>query len=97
MSFSVVFAICNQFYIHGLCVAQLNHNDFSDYVEFASENYGDGNLADTNNNNLGNTPAERQRSGLVLILGSWLSIAWLVSCPRVVAKSLVLLRLASFR
>jgi hypothetical protein len=35
--------------------------------------------------------------GLVSILGSWLSIAWLVSCPRVVAKSLVLLRLASFR
>jgi hypothetical protein len=34
---------------------------FSDYVEFASENYGDGNLADTNNNNLGNTPAEIQR------------------------------------
>jgi RNA binding exosome subunit len=34
--------------------------------------------------------------GLVLILGSWLSIAWLVSCPRVVAKSLVLLRLVSF-
>jgi hypothetical protein len=32
------------------------------YVEFASENYGDGNLADTNNNNLGNTPAERQRN-----------------------------------
>jgi hypothetical protein len=31
--------------------------------------------------------------GLVSILGSWLSIAWLVSCPRVVAKSLVLLRL----
>jgi hypothetical protein len=27
-----------------------------------SENYGDGNLADTNNNNLGNTPAERQRN-----------------------------------
>jgi hypothetical protein len=26
-----------------------------------------------------------------------LSIAWLVSCPRVVAKSLVLLRLASLR
>jgi hypothetical protein len=37
-------------------------DDFSDYVEFASENYGDGNLADTNNNNLGNTPAERQRN-----------------------------------
>jgi hypothetical protein len=37
-------------------------NDFSDYVEFASENYGDGSLADTNNNNLGNTPAERQRN-----------------------------------
>jgi hypothetical protein len=36
--------------------------DFSDYVEFASENYGDGSLADTNNNNLGNTPAERQRN-----------------------------------
>jgi hypothetical protein len=35
--------------------------------------------------------------GLVSILGSWLSIAWLVSCPRVVAKSLVLLRLASLR
>jgi hypothetical protein len=33
-----------------------------DYVEFASENYGDGNLADTNNNNLGNTPAEIQRN-----------------------------------
>jgi hypothetical protein len=31
-------------------------DDFSDYVEFASENYGDGSLADTNNNNLGNTP-----------------------------------------
>jgi hypothetical protein len=27
-----------------------------------SSNYGDGNLADTNNNNLGNTPAERQRN-----------------------------------
>jgi hypothetical protein len=35
---------------------------FSDYVEFASENYGDGSLADTNNNNLGNTPAEIQRN-----------------------------------
>jgi hypothetical protein len=26
------------------------------------ENYGDGSLADTNNNNLGNTPAEIQRN-----------------------------------
>ncbi|VVM20737.1 hypothetical protein BSPWISOXPB_945 [uncultured Gammaproteobacteria bacterium] len=42
--------------------AQNYGDDFSDYVEFASENYGDGNLADTNNNNLGNTPAERQRN-----------------------------------
>jgi hypothetical protein len=30
--------------------AQNYGDDFSDYVEFASENYGDGNLADTNNN-----------------------------------------------
>ncbi|SHN93872.1 hypothetical protein BCLUESOX_1153, partial [bacterium endosymbiont of Bathymodiolus sp. 5 South] len=37
-------------------------DDFSDYVEFASENYGDGNLADSNNKNLGNTPAEIQRN-----------------------------------
>jgi hypothetical protein len=36
--------------------------DFSDYVEFASENYGDGSLADSNNKNLGNTPAEIQRN-----------------------------------
>jgi hypothetical protein len=28
----------------------------------ASENYGDGNLADSNNKNLGNTPAEIQRN-----------------------------------
>ncbi|VVH55126.1 hypothetical protein BSPCLSOX_1272, partial [uncultured Gammaproteobacteria bacterium] len=42
--------------------AQNYGDDFSDYVEFASENYGDGNLADTNNNNLGNTPAEIQRN-----------------------------------
>jgi hypothetical protein len=82
--------------------AQNYGDDFSDYVEFASENYGDGSLADTNSNNLGNTPAEIQAllalfCGLVLILGSWLSIAWLVSCPRVVAKSLVLLRLVSLR
>jgi hypothetical protein len=35
---------------------------FSDYIEFASENYGDGNLADSNNKNLGNTPAEIQRN-----------------------------------
>ncbi|VVM19978.1 hypothetical protein BSPWISOXPB_9982 [uncultured Gammaproteobacteria bacterium] len=42
--------------------AQNYGDDFSDYVEFASENYGDGSLADTNNNNLGNTPAERQRN-----------------------------------
>jgi hypothetical protein len=34
----------------------------SDYVEFASENYGDGNLADSNNKNPGNTPAEIQRN-----------------------------------
>ncbi|VVM26988.1 hypothetical protein BSPWISOXPB_592 [uncultured Gammaproteobacteria bacterium] len=26
------------------------------------KNYGDGNLADSNNKNLGNTPAERQRN-----------------------------------
>jgi hypothetical protein len=31
--------------------AQNYGDDFKDYVEFASENYGDGNLADTNNNN----------------------------------------------
>ena len=37
-------------------------DDFGDYVEFASENYGNGNLASTNNRNLGNTPAERQRN-----------------------------------
>ncbi|VVH51694.1 hypothetical protein BPUTSESOX_160, partial [uncultured Gammaproteobacteria bacterium] len=37
-------------------------DDFGDYVEFASENYGDGNLASTNNRNLGNTPAETQRN-----------------------------------
>jgi hypothetical protein len=37
-------------------------DDFGDYVEFASENYGDGNLANTNNRNLGNTPAETQRN-----------------------------------
>ncbi|VVM28487.1 hypothetical protein BSPWISOXPB_1005 [uncultured Gammaproteobacteria bacterium] len=42
--------------------AQNYGDDFSDYVEFASENYGDGNLADSNNKNLGNTPAERQRN-----------------------------------
>ncbi|VVM22235.1 hypothetical protein BSPWISOXPB_1045 [uncultured Gammaproteobacteria bacterium] len=42
--------------------AQNYGDDFSDYVEFASENYGDGSLADTNNNNLGNTPAEIQRN-----------------------------------
>jgi hypothetical protein len=41
--------------------AQNYGDDFSDYVEFASENYGDGNLADSNNKNLGNTPAEIQR------------------------------------
>jgi hypothetical protein len=58
---------------------QLGINLMVDYVEFASKNYGDGNLANTNNRNLGNTPA------------------WLVSCPMVVAKSLVLLILASFR
>jgi uncharacterized protein YehS (DUF1456 family) len=29
--------------------AQNYGDDFSDYVEFASENYGDGNLADSNN------------------------------------------------
>jgi hypothetical protein len=34
----------------------------SSHVEFASENYGDGNLADSNNKNLGNTPAEIQRN-----------------------------------
>jgi hypothetical protein len=38
--------------------AQNYGDDFSDYIEFASENYGDGNLADSNNKNLGNTPAE---------------------------------------
>jgi hypothetical protein len=32
--------------------AQNYGDDFSDYVEFASENYGDGNLADSNNKNL---------------------------------------------
>jgi hypothetical protein len=37
-------------------------DDFGDYVEFASKNYGDGNLANTNNRNLGNTPAEIQRN-----------------------------------
>ena len=37
-------------------------DDFGDYVEFASENYGNGNLASTNNRNLGNTPAETQRN-----------------------------------
>ncbi|VVH56187.1 hypothetical protein BAZOLSSOX_2688, partial [uncultured Gammaproteobacteria bacterium] len=37
-------------------------DDFGDYVEFASKNYGDGNLANTNNRNLGNTPAETQRN-----------------------------------
>ncbi|SSC09137.1 hypothetical protein BTURTLESOX_2471 [bacterium endosymbiont of Bathymodiolus sp. 5 South] len=42
--------------------AQNYGDDFSDYVEFASENYGDGSLADTNSNNLGNTPAEIQRN-----------------------------------
>jgi hypothetical protein len=42
--------------------AQNYGDDFSDYVEFASENYGDGSLADSNNKNLGNTPAERQRN-----------------------------------
>jgi hypothetical protein len=42
--------------------AQNYGDDFSDYIEFASENYGDGSLADTNNNNLGNTPAEIQRN-----------------------------------
>jgi hypothetical protein len=70
-----------------------------------SENYGDGSLADSNNKNLGNTPAEIQRNTNLVNsnnqdyagIGSWLSIAWLVSCPRVVAKSLVLLRLASLR
>jgi hypothetical protein len=46
--------------------AQNYGDDFKDYVEFASENYGDGNLADTNNNNLGNTPAERQRNQMVV-------------------------------
>jgi hypothetical protein len=33
--------------------AQNYGDDFSDYVEFASENYGDGSLADSNNKNLG--------------------------------------------
>jgi hypothetical protein len=42
--------------------AQNYGDDFSDYVEFASENYGDGSLADSNNKNLGNTPAEIQRN-----------------------------------
>ena len=37
-------------------------DDFGDYVEFASENYGNGNLASTNNRNLGNTPAETQKN-----------------------------------
>ncbi|WP_180323764.1 hypothetical protein, partial [thiotrophic endosymbiont of Bathymodiolus puteoserpentis (Logatchev)] len=37
-------------------------DDFGDYVEFASENYGNGNLTSTNNRNLGNTPAETQRN-----------------------------------
>jgi hypothetical protein len=31
-------------------------------LPFLSCNYGDGSLADTNNNNLGNTPAEIQRN-----------------------------------
>ncbi|VVH67409.1 Colicin E3 (EC, partial [uncultured Gammaproteobacteria bacterium] len=42
--------------------AQNYGDDFSDYIEFASENYGDGSLADSNNKNLGNTPAEIQRN-----------------------------------
>ena len=37
-------------------------DDLGDYVEFASKNYGDGNLANTNNRNLGNTLAETQRN-----------------------------------
>ena len=42
--------------------AQNYGDDFKDYVEFASENYGNGNLASTNNRNLGNTPAETQKN-----------------------------------
>ncbi|VVM21034.1 hypothetical protein BSPWISOXPB_4096 [uncultured Gammaproteobacteria bacterium] len=42
--------------------AQNYGDDFSDYVNSPQKNYGDGNLADTNNNNLGNTPAEIQRN-----------------------------------
>jgi hypothetical protein len=50
-------------WIVGTVSNNLNYgDDFSDYIEFASENYGDGSLADTNNNNLGNTPAEIQRN-----------------------------------
>jgi hypothetical protein len=45
-----------------IVIAQNYGDDFSDYVEFASENYGDGSLADSNNKNLGNTPAEIQRN-----------------------------------
>ena len=47
--------------------AQNYGDDFKDYVEFASENYGNGNLASTNNRNLGNTPAETQSLLSVII------------------------------
>jgi hypothetical protein len=48
--------------------AQNYGDDFSDYIEFASENYGDGNLADSNNKNLGNTPTEIQRNTNLIIV-----------------------------
>ncbi|VVM23099.1 hypothetical protein BSPWISOXPB_3876 [uncultured Gammaproteobacteria bacterium] len=47
--------------------AQNYGDNFGDYIEFASENYGDGSLADSNNKNLGNTPAEIQRNQKLLI------------------------------
>jgi hypothetical protein len=55
------------------------------YVEFASENYGDGNLADSNNKNLGNTPAEIQRNQKliiaigVLFIGNYYNYIWIGS------------------
>ncbi|VVM26855.1 hypothetical protein BSPWISOXPB_867 [uncultured Gammaproteobacteria bacterium] len=48
--------------------AQNYGDDFSDYVEFASENYGDGNLADSNNKNLGNTPSRKTKKPKLIII-----------------------------
>jgi hypothetical protein len=40
--------LLNSLLISNEIYAQNYGDDFSDYVEFASENYGDGSLADTN-------------------------------------------------